>query len=124
MFGSEYGRIVKAGQALNPIPEKEPGQRGRVKKGKARCLLDRLEIHKEEVCLFFTNFNVPFDNNQAERDQRMEKVKQKVSGCFRTTEGAKDYADIFSFLSTAKKHSVNSFSAVFAVLSGSTAFSL
>jgi transposase len=124
MFGSEYERIVKAGQALNPIPEKEPGQRGRVKKGKARCLLDRLESHKGEVCLFFTNFNVPFDNNQAERDQRMEKVKQKVSGCFRTAEGAKDYADIFSFLSTAKKHGVNAFSAIFAVLSGSPAFSL
>jgi len=123
-YSATYDQIIDAAKALNPIPEKEPGKRGKAKRGKVRCLIDRLETYKGEVCLFFTDFTVPFDNNQAERDQRMEKVKQKVSGCFRTDQGAADFADIWSYLSTARKHGINCFRAIATVLNGSHAFSI
>jgi transposase len=110
--------------SLNPLPIKDPNKKGKVNRGKTRCLIDRLVKYKGEVCLFFTDFTVPFDNNQAERDQRMQKVKQKVSGCFRTNQGAKDFADIWSFLSTARKHGVNAFHAIVSILNGTPAFSI
>lgn len=96
----------------NPIPVPEPGKRGRVKRGKTGALVDRLLLHKDEYFLFFMDFNVPFDNNQAERDIRMFKVKLKVSGCFRTLEGAKDFAAITSFVGTARKQGIPAFHAI------------
>ena len=92
---------------LNPIPEKEPGKRGRKGKGKIRSLIERLFDYEDEVCLFTKNFNVPFDNNQAERDVRMIKVKTKVAGCFRTLEGAQNFMTIMSYLGTAKKQGIS-----------------
>jgi transposase len=93
----------------NPVPEREPGKRGRVKRGKTGALVDRLISYKSMYMLFFTDFSVPFDNNQAERDIRMFKVKLKVSGCFRTLKGAKDFAAITSYVSTARKHGIPAF---------------
>ena len=64
------------------------------------------------------NFVFPFDNNQAERDLRMIKVKVKVSGCFRTEEGSTDFLKIMSYTGTAKKQGVNPFRAILLALIG------
>jgi transposase len=96
----------------NPVPVREPGKRGRVKRGKTGSLVDRLISYKDMYMLFFTDFSVPFDNNQAERDIRMFKVKLKVSGCFRTLKGAKDFAAITSYVSTARKHGFPAFQSI------------
>ena len=117
-FSDYYDALIKTGIALNPIPERDEGKRGRQKKGKTLALLERLEKYKGEVCLFATNFAVPFDNNQAERDIRGVKVKQKVSGCFRTKTGADIFADITSYTSTALKHGVSPFFAIKSALEG------
>ena len=106
-FHQTYQSIIEEARELNPIPEKEPGKRGRKGKGKIRSLIERLFDYEDEVCLFTKNFNVPFDNNQAERDVRMIKVKTKVAGCFRTLEGAQNFMTIMSYLGTAKKQGIS-----------------
>jgi transposase len=111
-FSNKYDLLMEAGIALNPVHEKIPGKRGRVKRGKTRALIDRLVQYKGEVCLFAANFSIPFDNNQAERDLRMLKVKQKVSGCFRTRQGANEFAAIMSYASTCHKHGISAFKAI------------
>lgn len=111
-FDIEYDSIIKEAREQNPIKEKQEGKRGRQPKGKLRSLVERLVEYKDGVCLFAKNFQVPFDNNQAERDVRMVKVKTKVSGCFRTKEGADAFAIIMSYIGTANKHGINSFIAI------------
>ena len=83
----EYDFIIKTAYGENPFPETPAKKRGRKKKSKVLNLICRLYNYKESVCLFIKNLCVPFDNNQAERDLRMVKVKTKVSGCFRNEEG-------------------------------------
>jgi hypothetical protein len=95
-FKDKYQSVLEAGRAENPVIE------GR-KRNKAENLLRRLEQHREGVCRFSENFEVPFDNNQAERDIRNVKVKGKVSGSFRTEKGAEDYAKTASFIGTVVK---------------------
>jgi len=107
-----YDKVLSEALALNPIPERDPSKKGKPKRGKTGSLVDRLIIHKDKYLLFFTDFSVPFDNNIAERSFRMFKVKQKVSGCFRTLEGANDFAAIMSFTGTARKHGVFAFQAI------------
>ena len=68
--------------------------------------------------LLINDFNVPFDNNQAERDVRNVKTKTKGSGCFRTESGAQDYLDVMSYISTGKKHGVSAFEALTAAFNG------
>ena len=70
-------------------------------------MLLRLQKHKTDVLRFANDFSVPFTNNQAERDLRMMKVKQKISGCFRTTTGAENFATLRAVISTARKQSWN-----------------
>ena len=108
----KYGHTLAIAYRENPIPPKDPHKQGRQKRGKVLALIDRLRKYKESICLFIKNFDVPFDNNQAERDLRMVKVKTKVSGCFRTEEGAKDFLRIMSYTSTARKQGSNPFEAI------------
>ncbi|MBU6301158.1 MAG: transposase, partial [Verrucomicrobia bacterium] len=76
------------GYDVNPEPAVIEGKRGRPKRGKALNLLDRFQDREAEVMGFFLCESIPFDNNQAERDLRMIKAKLKISGCFRSAEGA------------------------------------
>lgn len=104
---------IQRGQRMNPLAL---GAKGNWIRNRARCLLDRLEEHTEEFLLFFHDFRVPFDNNQAERDVRPFKVKLKMAGCFRTFDGAQDFAKIHSVLSTITKHGMNVYETVVAML--------
>lgn len=111
-FSLAYDGILSEALALNPAPGHGGGKKGRLKRGKTGSLVDRLVLHKDKYLLFFSDFSVPFDNNQAERDIRMFKVKQKVSGCFRTMEGACGFAAIMSYIGTARKHGISGFAAI------------
>ena len=99
-----YGQIIQAGLEANPVWQGEGvKRRGRKKQTPAKNLLDRLEQQREQVLAFVYDFEVPFDNNLAERDVRMMKVHQKVSGCFRTFAGARYFCRIRSYISTVRK---------------------
>ena len=85
----------------------EKGIRGRIPKSDAHNLLERLEKYEDAVLLFARNADVSFTNNRAERDLRMAKVKQKVSGCFRTDKYAQAYCRITSYLQTMANKGIN-----------------
>ena len=113
-YENRYDEIVKLGFEMNPQPpqEKTTKKRGKAKKNQQVNLLFRLRDYKPQVLAFMYDASVPFDNNQAERDVRMVKVKQKVSGGFRTKEGASLFGRIRGYISTARKNSKNVFEAI------------
>jgi transposase len=99
----KYEQLIQQGYCEHPLREKEVGKRGVVKKSKTQNLLERFQRHKEEMVRFIKDFNIPFDNNIAEQAIRMMKVKQKVSGCFRSKSGAQCFAIIRSYIDTIRK---------------------
>lgn len=118
----EYRRIVKAGWEANPPPPPAEGggekKKGRRAQSKARNLLSRLERYERETLAFVYDFEVPFDNNLAERDLRMMKVQQKISGGFRSDEGGAWFARIRGYLSTMRKQAQPMLEAIGNVFSG------
>src|SRR5436305_4990939 len=114
-----YEEILSEGYLANPPPPPpQKPTRGRPKQSPARNLLDRLSQGKWAVLRFLHDFAVPFDNNQAERDLRMIKIQQKVSGCFRTEDGVTMFCRIRSYLSTLRKQGIALLSALDHTLSG------
>ena len=98
-----YREILSQAEAEEPPPQKPKGKRGRAKNSPGRNLMNSLRKHEESVLAFALVAGVPFTNNQAERDLRPVKVKQKVSGCFRTEHGAERYARLEGIISTCRK---------------------
>jgi transposase len=104
-FVRRYQRLRAFGEAANPPPQRQAGdpRRGRRKQSKARNLLDRLRTHADAVLAFLHDWAVPFDNNQAERDLRMLKVQQKISGTFRDPASADAFCRLRSYIATLRK---------------------
>lgn len=109
-YRQQYRLILKDGETECPLPGKtqRKGRRGRVKRSRARNLLERLIEYENDVLRFMDNQIVPFTNNLGENDIRMTKVQQKISGCFRSMDGAKIFCRVRSYLSTCRKQGVSS----------------
>jgi len=115
----QFNEIIDFGEEeLPPVPQKPSGKRGKIAKSDAHNLLERMSVHKEAVLLFAKNSHVSFTNNRAERDLRMSKVKQKVSGCFRTLQYAQAYCRISSYLQTMSNKGYNPLIAIQMALAG------
>jgi transposase len=106
-YRKQYREILARGEKECPATKPDPHKRGRTKQSKARNLLDRLRDFENETLRFITNPIVPFSNNQAERDIRMTKLHQKISGCFRAMNGAWVFCRIRGYLSTCMKHELS-----------------
>jgi transposase len=111
-YKEQYDLIIQKGLKNNPFKPPDKKKVGRHKKTPARNLLERLENYADDILRFIYDFNVPFDNNFSESDIRMMKVKQKISGCFRSLQGAKIFTRIRSFIVTARKQNINVFNAL------------
>ena len=115
-----FDSIIMKGIEENPPslnPEKK-GTRGASPKTKSRNLLDRFIEYKEPILRFLTDLKVPFENNQAERDIRMMKLQQKISGTFRVIQGAGAFCRIRAYISTLRKNGLPIFEGILAALKG------
>ncbi len=124
-YERRYEAILQHGFAANPLPEPPLLiRRGRQKQSPPRNLLDRLAKHKAETLAFMYDFRIPFDNNQAERDIRMVKLKAKISGTFRARTGANAFCVMRSYLSTARKHGADVIQSILSAFLGQPFFPL
>ena len=118
-FKDRYDKIIKQGLTKNPVKKRDgPKKRGRIKQSKATNLLLRLKKYRKETLLFMYDFDVPFENNLAERDIRMMKVQQKISGTFRSADGAKTFCRIRGYISTTRKNSLSVIDAIQSAFEG------
>jgi transposase len=117
-YRAAYAQILADGEAANPRAPPS-GKRGRTKQSKALNLLDRLHLYADDVWRFMTDHHVPFSNNTAEQAVRMPKVKQKISGGFRTQAGLETFCTIRSYLATLNKQGNNLFQALTLTFQGS-----
>ena len=115
-----YRRLLKKAEAECPPPDEaqRKGKRGRLKRSKARNLLERLRDFEQDILRFMEAEGVPFTNNQGENDLRMTKVQQKISGCFRSMEGAKIFCRVRSYLSTCRKRGMTATQALALLFQG------
>jgi transposase len=102
-YRAAYEQIIVLGHQQSPPGMTPTGKRGVIKQTPARNLLVRLDRDREQILRFAHDFRVPFDNNLAERDLRMIKIQQKISGCWRTTTGADRFLALRSYISTTRK---------------------
>ena len=107
-FRTRYRTLLQQADRECPPPDPSPPRRGRQKRSKSRNLLERLRAFEDETLRFMSDPRAPFTNNQGENDIRMTKVHQKISGCFRSQEGAKMFCRIRSYLSTCRKQGISS----------------
>jgi transposase len=124
-FETRYDKILRLGEKENPIHSKtvdQAHQRGKKARSKPRNLLDRMRLYKPDILRFMDDAEVPFHNNLAERDIRMSKVHQKVSGGFRSNQGAAAFYCIRSYIASAVKQGLSAFKAIKAAISGKPLF--
>ena len=117
-WNKKYDGLMQEGLRRHPVPKKQKGKRGAAKKSKTQNMLERFINYKDQILAFAKNFLVPFGNNLAEQAIRMMKVKQKISGCFRSEQGAKNFADTRSYIATAKKQGIPIMQALAAAIQG------
>lgn len=118
-FREQYQKVLEQGDSECPKPPpKEKGKRGRVAKTKSRNLLERLRDFEDDVLRFMETDYVPFSNNAGENAIRMTKVQQKISGCFRSFDGARIFCRIRGYLATCRKHGVSSSHALDCLFTG------
>lgn len=115
---TEFKKIVDHGLKKNIRNKGKPGKRGKAAQTDTRNLLERLRDWQKSYLGFIQDFEIPFDNNQGERDFRMVKVQQKISGCFRSEAGAKYFCRIRGYISTVKKNGINVLEALYNALDG------
>ena len=118
-FRRRYRAVLTRGDKQCPPPEpKAHAGPGRTAKSKSRNLLERLRAFETETLRFMTDARVPFTNNQSENDLRMTKVQQKISGCFRSFQGAEIFCRVRSYLSTCRKHDISPTDALHTLFAG------
>jgi len=124
-FEKRYDEITKIGIEENPSPiisQSHSKKRGKKSQSKPKNLLDRFIGYKDDILRFIHDFDVPFENNQAERDVRMMKVQQKISGTFRSTQGADSFCRIRGYISSVKKNKLSVIDAIQDALGGKPFF--
>ena len=102
LFLEKYNRLLTQAYAANPPPQRT-GKRGRPRKGKVLALIHRMDLYQHDILRFMSEDNVPFTNNLAERNLRMIKVRQKISGTFKNLDRTTDFCTIRSYISTVQK---------------------